>query len=114
MDHGEIVEFFCRWGLSEDRKEDIIINTNGKVTVNNLDDKESRSLIEALHSKTFFGRRFFCNGMVPLTPEKSEQETAQPAQATTSVSVQKNLLSTLHVLIQPLLHQLNLILLLLS
>ena len=55
-------------------KEDIIIKANGAVTVKNLNTDESNMLIEAIHGKKFFNRKFFCNGIIPLTPEKVAEE----------------------------------------
>ena len=75
MDNGEIIEFLCRLGLSENKKDDIIIKANGAVTVKNLNDVESRFLIESIHGKQFFDRKFFCNGIIPLTPLKQNETT---------------------------------------
>ena len=72
-DQGEIIEFLCRSGLSEDKKDNITFKTNGAIVVKNLTDEESKSLIDAIHGKKFFGRKLFCNGIVPLTPEKPEE-----------------------------------------
>ena len=72
-DQGEIIEFLCRSGLSEDKKDNITFKTNGAIVVKNLTDDESKSLIDAIHGKKFFGRKLFCNGIVPLTPEKPEE-----------------------------------------
>ena len=79
MDDGQIVEFLCRLGLSEEKKDDIVIKTSGIVTVKNLDTEESRFLIDNINGKKFFDRKMYCNGIVPLTPEK--QETNKSGQA---------------------------------
>ena len=39
-DQGEVIEFLCRWGLSEEKKDDITFKANGTVTVKNLNDEE--------------------------------------------------------------------------
>ena len=67
MDNGEIVEFLCRLGLSED---EIIFKTNGLVTVKNLNTEESKFLIEKINGHKFFDRKMYCNGITPMTPEK--------------------------------------------
>ena len=35
-----------------------------------MNDEESKSLISSIHGKKFLDRKLFCNGIVPLTPEK--------------------------------------------
>lgn len=81
----KVVEFLCRSGLPEDKKDDITFNQNGSVTVRNLDDGTSRSLIEVIHGKQNFGKKLFCNGIVPLTPKKDNQ-AAQHQQASASAT----------------------------
>ena len=72
MDDGEIIEFLCKLGLSEQKKDEIIIKTNGIVTVKNLNTEESKFLIDKINGQKFFNRRMYCNGIIPLTPEKNE------------------------------------------
>ena len=69
-DHGEIVEFLILSGLPENRKEDISIGLNGTVTITNLENRTCLDLIDTIHWKKCFGRKIYCNGYVPLTPEK--------------------------------------------
>ena len=71
-DHGEIVEFLILCGLPEERKEDISIGRNGSVTISNLENKLCLDLIKSIHFKEQFGRKIYCNGYVPLTPEKED------------------------------------------
>ena len=78
MDHGEIMEFLCRSSLPESKQADVLIKENGKVTIKNLTSEESALLIEAIHGKNHFDRRLFCNGLIPLTPEKAEQSDTIP------------------------------------
>ena len=73
-DHGEIVEFLINSGLAETHKESIMIKTNGTVMINNLQSSECQVLITAIHNKTSFGRRLYCNGIIPLTPDKPDQQ----------------------------------------
>ena len=70
MDQGKIIEFLINSGLSESHKESITIKQNGSVMIDNLPNKDCISLIEALHNKVNFGRKLFCNGVIPCTPEK--------------------------------------------
>ena len=72
VDNGEIVEFLCRLGLSEDKKDNIVIKSSGIVTVTNLNTEESKILIENINGQRFFDRKIYCNGIIPLTPEKQE------------------------------------------
>ena len=71
-DQGEVVEFLCRTGLPEDKKDDIIFKSHGTVTIRNLDNATSKMLIEAIHGKVNFGKKLYCNGIIPLTPEKED------------------------------------------
>lgn len=77
-DHGEIVEFLLYSGLSESHKDSISIKPNGAVFIDNLPSKECVALIEAIHSKFNFGRRLYCNGIVPRTPEKDDKAADTP------------------------------------
>ena len=71
-DHGDIVEFLCMSGLPEENKESIVIKPNGIVNIRNLDNATSKILIEAIHGKVSLGRKLYCNGIIPLTPEKKD------------------------------------------
>ena len=75
-DHGDIIEFLCRHGVPEERKENIRIKNNGSVTIDNLDNATSVGLIDAIHGKVNFGRKLFCNGFIPLTPDKRKHDSA--------------------------------------
>ena len=72
------VEILCRLGLSESKKDNIIIKKNGFVTVKNLGEEDCKLLIDGIHGKQFFERKMFCNGIVPLTPEKRSDCSADP------------------------------------
>ena len=75
-DHAEIVEFLIYSGLSEDHKDDISIRHNGSVIIKNLQSMEFETLIAAIHNQVNFGRRLYCNGVIPRTPDKPEQQPA--------------------------------------
>ena len=98
-DHGEIVDFICEAGLPVEKRDEIIIKNNGAVTIKNLDNEISRALIEVIHGKVNFGKKLYCNGFVPLTPQKKPDDqaastrhgsqpptSAQPATPTDSTS----------------------------
>ena len=71
-DPADIMEFLVMSGLPESVKENVVIKPNGTVTIDNLENKICLALIEKLHLNTGFGKKLFCNGMIPLTPEKPE------------------------------------------
>ena len=69
-DQGEIVEFFINCGLSENFRENIKFGSRGIVTINEISNKDCLTLIDVIHKKHHFGKKLFCNGILPLTPEK--------------------------------------------
>ena len=71
-DHGEIVEFLVKCGLPEMKRNCVNFNTNGKVIIKDLDNSDCLNLVEVIHGKKHFGQKMFCNGYIPLTPEKVE------------------------------------------
>ena len=78
-DQGEIVEFLIGSGLPESSKENISFKVNGTVIISKLQSSVCENLITAIHAKIFFGKRLYCNGIVPLTPEKTENPSNQPS-----------------------------------
>ena len=93
-DHGEIIDFVCRNGLPEEQKDDIVIKTNGSVTIRNLDNTVSRTLIEAIHGKFNFGKKLYCNGFIPLTPQKQDTFPGSPKPAPSPHPVDPSATST--------------------
>ena len=77
-DQGEVMEFLCRSGLPETKKDEVILRSNGIVTIKNLDDITSNLLITAIHGKQNFGKKLFCNGIIPLTPKKDAPNVDTP------------------------------------
>ena len=71
-DHGDILEFLCENGLPEDKREGVKINDNGTVLIHDLDSYIVEYLITTIHGKVHFGKKLYCNGVIPLTPNKSE------------------------------------------
>ena len=88
-DAGEIMEFLVRSGLPETAKDSVLIKANGHVTVKNLENDVCMTLIENIHNKKNFNRKLFCNGIIPLTPEKplpSSVPTPQVSATTTATT----------------------------
>ena len=77
--HDDIRNFLIASGLAEQKQESVQIKPNGTVTIMNLTSEECLTLIGVIHHKTHFGIRMFCNGIIPLTPEKpgADDPTAQ-------------------------------------
>ena len=75
-DEGKIVEFLINSGLSESYKDNITIKQNGSVMIDNLPNKDCIALIEAVHNKVNFGKKLYCNGVIPCTPEKVDSPRA--------------------------------------
>ena len=74
IDHAEVIEFLIGSGLSETNNDNISIKHNGTVIVSSLESSQCEVLITAIHTKTFFGKRLHCNGVVPLSPDKPEEQ----------------------------------------
>ena len=75
-DQGMIVEFLINSGLPESKKESITFTNNGGVMIKDLESSECQALIEVIHGKKHFGQKMFCNGFIPLTPEKNMDQSA--------------------------------------
>ena len=85
-DPGDIMEFLVESGLPESLKDTALIKPNGSVIIKNLDNAVCQVLIDKIHHKKHFGRKLFCNGIVPLTPEK----TASSSSTTSANSSQQD------------------------
>ena len=70
LDHGEIIEFLIECGMPADKRDSVSIHDNGAVMIRGLDNELCLKLISVLHMKQHYSRRMFCNGVIPLTPEK--------------------------------------------
>ena len=77
IDQGDIIEYLCHNGLPEDKKESVQINSNGTVIIKDLDHYIVEFLINSIHGKIKYGRKLYCNGVVPLTPAKSDNNSAE-------------------------------------
>ena len=93
-DQGEVMEFLCRSGLPENKKDEAIFNSNGSVTIKNLDNDTSRVLMEAIHGQYKYDRKLFCNGLVPLTPTKEASSAETSVTATVSPPSSPAVMST--------------------
>ena len=76
-DSGEIMELLVKSGLPEVLKDNVVIRPNGLVSISKLDNKTCLDLLENIHSKKFSSRKLFCNGVIPLTPEKEGDISSQ-------------------------------------
>ena len=86
-DHGDIMEFLVNSGLPENLKESVSIKNNGSVAILNLGNGVCLQLINNIHNQFHFGRRLFCNGFIPLTPEKeAEAVTKTPEKEADAVA----------------------------
>ena len=89
-DEGEIVEFLIKSGLTESYKDSISIKQNGTVIIETLPNSLCLQLIENIHSKIGLGKRLYCNGIVPRTPDKPDSKSDGVAESQTgdvSISV---------------------------
>ena len=75
-DHAVIMEFLIKSGLEEKHKDNVDFKHNGSVIINNLENFECKHLISAIHNNDKFGKKLFCNGLIPLTPEKAVQTSS--------------------------------------
>ena len=75
-DHGEIMEFLVERGLPDSKKEQVNISNSGTAIIRNLENEECLTLIESIHGKKYLDKKLFCNGFIPLTPEKIEDPSA--------------------------------------
>ena len=71
-DSGDIMEFLVNSGLPDSAKETVLIKPNGIVTINGLENEVCLALIKNIHQIINFGKKLYCNGIIPLTPEKPE------------------------------------------
>ena len=75
------------------KKEGVNISNNGSVSIIDIDPTIVDLMINAIHDKIKFGRKLYCNGVVPLTPQKADQstESSEKELPTPPVEVRKNL-----------------------
>ena len=69
-DHGVIIEFLVNSGLPDSKRDSVTFNNHGGVMIKDLETSECQALIEYIHGKKHFGQIMFCNGYIPLSPEK--------------------------------------------
>ena len=77
IDSGEILEFLIKCGLPESKADNLTVNSKGGVVIRNLENNECLELIAAIHGKIYFGKKLYCNGVVPLSPQKADQAGPQ-------------------------------------
>ena len=70
-DHGEIVEFILKSGLPDNCTENIVINENGTVIVNNIENEVCNLLVRNIHLTKQFNKKLVCRGIIPMSPTQS-------------------------------------------
>ena len=88
-DPGKVIELLVGCGLPETKRETVAFDNRGGVLIKDLENAECLAIIEKIHGKTFFEKKLFCNGFVPLTPEKIEasvQKETSPVQVNVNKS----------------------------
>ena len=73
-DDGDIMEFLTRSGLPSTSKDNVLIRSNGIVSIKDISNHICKVLIGNIHNKRAFNRNLFCNGIIPLTPAKPDQD----------------------------------------
>ena len=73
-DQGVIIEFLVNSGLPEHKRNKVSFTSNGGVMIRDLENEECQHLINFIHGKKHFNQKMFCNGFIPLTPEKPTEQ----------------------------------------
>ena len=89
-DYGQVIEYLISSGLPEGYKDDISMNKNGTVMIDNLPNNVCIDLIQKVHNKFSFGRKLYCNGVVPRTPDKAELNPDQDQESMSEPVAQIN------------------------
>ena len=76
VEENQIVDLLIKAGLPADKIQDVQIKSNGNVSIRNLENEICLSLISTFHNQTHLGRKLFCNGIIPRTPEKQVAEVS--------------------------------------
>ena len=85
-DKCQIIELLLASGLQAENMNDVEVKPNGTVFVKNINGSLCSILINNLHNQRHLGRKLFCNGIVPLTPEKVSPIVSTAAEPGSSVS----------------------------
>ena len=73
-DQAELVDLLIDAGLPEEKIELVKVCFNGTVTIRGLDNELSLDLIGFIHGKKYISKTIFCNGIVPMSPEKNSND----------------------------------------
>ena len=82
-DHGAIVEFLVGNGLPQGH-ENVNIKENGQVIISLLDPHICRKMMTKINGKKFNKKNIYCNGIVPVSPKKGAQSSAQSQSSKTT------------------------------
>ena len=82
-DHGAIVEFLVGNGLPQGH-ENVNIKGNGQVIISLLDPSICRKMMTEINGKKFNKKNIYCNGIVPVSPKKGAQSSAQSQSSKTT------------------------------
>ena len=74
-DFGTICEFLVENGLPQRLCETVEVKENGKIYVRSLKNDLCHELIRNITGKNFKNRNLICNGIVPVTPLKDQQNS---------------------------------------
>ena len=73
-DQAELVDLLIDAGLPEEKIELVKVGFNGTVTIRGLDNELCLDLIRFIHGKKYLSKTIFCNGIVPMSPEKNSND----------------------------------------
>ena len=76
VDHAEFVDLLIDAGLPEEKLDLIKIGYNGTISIRGLNNELCLNLIQYIHGKKYLSKTIFCNGIVPMTPEKNCNQPA--------------------------------------
>ena len=85
-DHGDILDFLVKFGLPEDH-EAVNIKENGQVIIDNLAPQKCDQLCSSINGSKFKDKKnIYCQGIVAVTPDKSESLKAASVHADQNMS----------------------------
>ena len=83
VDHGVVLDLLIESGMPKEVKDSVNFGPNGIVTIRGLGSDICSHLIEKLHGTRFSGKKIYCNGIIPTTPEKVQDKKIAPTKDVT-------------------------------